>query len=145
MRRKKGGGGGGGEVSGAARSCCYLTNQKQSKRLGLRSCPDVDGCSLNTDGCDGDAAATCGSDAVNTRTCTCAAGYTGTATLTDAQGFAGCSGPKVTAIGIVVAVVFCVQFTERSHLYCCSRLCGRKGAAHRWPGVLHRLPAGAIR
>lgn len=51
---------------------------------------DVDGCTLNTDGCGGSAGATCSDGGGNTRTCTCAVGFSGTATLTDAQSFAGC-------------------------------------------------------
>jgi len=60
---------------------------------GSVTCTDVDGCTLFTDGCSGDAMATCsGGDVVNSRTCTCATGYAGTNTLVDADQFTGCVG-----------------------------------------------------
>ena len=62
---------------------------------------DVDGCTLDTDGCNGDAQATCSlGNGMNSRTCTCGyigaqsgIGYFGTdAALADDASFGGCTG-----------------------------------------------------
>jgi hypothetical protein len=56
-------------------------------------CTDVDGCTLDNGGCNGDAMATCSlGDGVDSRTCTCATGYSGSSsTLADADSFNGCT------------------------------------------------------
>jgi len=77
---------------------------------------DTAGCTLFTDGCNGDAQATCSADGVNTRTCTCATGYSGTATLSDTQNFAGCSAntcilPQTAPAGYAIDNMACSSMT----------------------------------
>merc|ERR1711998_715468 len=70
---------------------------------GSVTCKDVDGCTLDTDGCNGDPVATCSDgDQVNSRTCTCPNGYAGSHTgLQDTDSFDGCTGIDTDGDGVL--------------------------------------------